>query len=144
MKNQPDRRKHNRFVVREGAFAVMAPGFKNMGQIKNISKGGLAYRYVANEATVDDLLKLDIFLSNKDFYFNNIPFKTVSILDEISEFPYSSISMKQCCIQFGQLDRDQKHMLDYFILNHTIKSRPQDRRQANASHYKGPERRKSV
>jgi hypothetical protein len=140
-----EKRKHERFIVREGAFAVMTPGHKNLGLIKNISKGGLAYRHIADGNKTNGLYKLDIFLSTKHFYLKDIPFKTVSVFNEESEFPYSFVLMKHRCIQFGQLNPDQKQMLDYFIINHTIKKRSEkDRRQSVSTHYKGPERRRNV
>ena len=144
-KKPADRRKHKRFMVREGAFAVMKPGYKNLGQIKNISKGGLAYRHIADKGPESGLYKLDIFLSNKDFYLKNVPYKTVTIFNEASEFPYSSVMMKQHGIQFGNLDQEQEQMLDYFIRNHTFERRSEkNRRQGVDPHYKGPERRKHI
>lgn len=140
-----ERRKHKRFITREGAFAVMTPGYKNLGLIQNISKGGLAYRYITNGDTSTGLYKLDIFITNKDFYLKNIPFKTVAAIDEVTEFPYSSILMKKRCIQFDRLDPDQEQMLDYFILNHTIERRSiPDRRKSNDPYYRGPQRRKDI
>jgi len=141
-KKKANRRKHQRFMVREGAFAVMKPGYKNLGQIKNISKGGLAYRHIADKRLENGLYKMDIFLSNKDFYLENVPFKTVTVFDEASEFPYSSVMMKRRCIQFGDLDTEQKEMLNYFIMNHTLERRSRkDRRRAADPNYIGPERR---
>ena len=140
-----EKRKHKRFIAREGAFAVMTPGYKNLGLIKNISKGGLAYRHIADGNKINSLYKLDIFLSKEDFYLTDIPFKTVSLFNEGSEFPYSFVSMKHRCIQFGQLNPDQEQMLDYFIINHTIERRStKDRRKSVSTHYKGPERRKNI
>jgi len=141
-KKKTNRRKHQRFMVKEGAFAVMKPGYKNLGQIKNISMGGLAYRHIADKRAENGLYKMDIFLSNKNFYLENIPFRTVTVLDEASEFPYSSVMMKRHCIQFVDLDSDQKQMLDYFIMNHTLERRSgKDRRRAADPNYIGPERR---
>ena len=141
-KKGTNRRKHPRFLVKEGAFAVMKPGYKYLGQIKNISRGGLAYRHIADKRPENGLYKIDIFLSNKEFYLENIPFKTVSVLDEATEFPYSSVMMKRRCIQFGDLDPEQKQMLDYFIMNHTLERRSgKDRRKGVDPNYIGPERR---
>ena len=141
-KIRTNRRSHQRFMVKEGAFAVMKPGYKNLGQISNIGKGGLAYRHIADNRPENGIYKMDIFLSDKNFYLENIPFNTVCLFDEASEFPYSSVMMKQRCIQFGNLDPEQKQKLDYFIMNHTLERRSgKDRRKGVDPNYIGPERR---
>ncbi len=41
-----ERRKHKRFKVKQGAFAVASPDYNKLGQIKDISEGGLAFQFI--------------------------------------------------------------------------------------------------
>ena len=43
-----ERRAHRRFKVQKGAYAALRNGSLKIGQIQNISKCGLAFRYLAN------------------------------------------------------------------------------------------------
>lgn len=117
---QIERRKYKRHITRKGAFAVLTPGFKNLGPIKNISQGGLALHYIDNRKPSSRVFKLDIFLTGKDFYLKGIPFKTISLIDEVSKSPFSSLHMKQRSVQFGKMDSYQSDQLNYLLSNHTV------------------------
>jgi hypothetical protein len=140
--NQIERRKYKRYISRKGTFAVLTPGFKNLGPIKDISQGGLALRYVDNGEPLSRAFKMDIFLTRKIFYLKDIPFKTISLIDEVSKSPFSSLHMKQRSVQFEKMDSDQSDQLNYFLSNHTVKEcSRRDRRVLDGAFYKGLERR---
>jgi len=142
---QIERRKHKRYIARKGAFAVLTPGFKNLGPIKDISRGGLALRYIDNGEPLSRAFKMDIFLTGKSFYLKDIPFKTILLIDEISKSPFSSLHMKQRGVQFGKIDADQSDQLNYLLSNHTVMERSRrDRRALDGALYKGPEKRTGI
>ena len=58
-----ERRKHKRFKVAEGAFAVSPPYYNKLGQIKDISKGGLACQYLGNNELPKSPLEVEIILT---------------------------------------------------------------------------------
>ena len=115
-----ERRKHNRFKAKEGVFAVVTSGDNKVGQIKNISKGGLAFQYVASEKKLAGLLIMDIFRSSKDFYMKDVTVKTTSDCYVDSKIPFSTIILKQCGGKFADLADNQVSQLDRFIQNYTI------------------------
>ena len=73
-----ERRKHKRFKAKRGAFAVSLPNFDKLGQIKNISEGGLAFQYMGDAEEAKDSVEVEIFLTFDDFFLRKLPAKTVS------------------------------------------------------------------
>ena len=142
---QVERRKYKRHIARKGAFAVLTPGFKNLGPVKDISQGGLALRYVDNGEALSRAFKMDIFLTGKSFYLKDVPFKTISLIDEVSKSPFSSLHMKQRGVQFGKMDSNQSDQLNYLLSDHTVMERSRrDRRALDGAFYKGSERRAGI
>ena len=163
-----DRRKHKRFMAMEGAFALIRSGPSGLaqietmswgeiaiaiyksktflqGQIINISRSGLSFRYFPNEEQPKQTVELDILFADDRFYLENLPFKTISDLDVDNEFAYSSLKRKLLRVQFGELDTNQMTQLDYFIQNCTMDIRSgKDRRQFNDPEYADPQRRNGI
>ena len=119
-KKQVDRRRHKRFHVRDNTFVVLrAPLSTNVGQIIDISMGGLAFNYIDGLRQANNYSKLDILLSNRSFYLDKIPFNTISDCKAPNKVPFSSIEMRRCGVHFGKLTPEQISQLKYFICNHT-------------------------
>jgi hypothetical protein len=119
MKNPVEQRRYERFQVRDGAFVLLGPGSTKLGRIIDISTGGLSFSHMARARPSDDLFELDLFLIDTDFYLSEIPFSTVSDF-KTHENPFSSITMRRCGVQFGELNASQRAELEYFIQNHTV------------------------
>ncbi len=115
-----ERRKHKRFQVQDGTFAVLTPHFDNWGQIIDISRGGLAFRYTGNELPPDVSSNLGISLANIGFYLGRVPFKAISDFEIANEVAYSFTTTRRCGVEFGELTLNQISQLEYFIGNHTI------------------------
>jgi hypothetical protein len=114
-----DRRKHQRFQVQEGACAVFKPDFCNWGQIVDVSRGGLGFRYTGGEQLAKASYLLGISLATVGFYLHDIPFKAIWDCDITKEATSSFPKTTQCGVQFGKLTPYQISQLEYFILNHT-------------------------
>jgi len=118
-----ERRKHKRFHVQDGAFAVLTAfswphSTQKLGQITDIGMGGLAFSYIASEVLSNGSAQLSIFLAENWIYLRKIPFETIWDV-ETKKVPFSSITMKQSGVQFGELTPNQISQLKYFIRNHT-------------------------
>jgi len=109
-----------RFKVAEGAFAALVNRGAKLGQIKDISKSGLSFRYIDSEEQPADASELKILLGNGGLCVDKIPFKKVTDFEIKSEFSFSSIKMRQIGLQFGDLTPVQRVHLNNFIENHTI------------------------
>lgn len=115
---QYERRAFKRFPVREGAFAVINEGGK-LGQIVDISRGGLSFKYIYRVNKKEDRSILDIFTAGGGFRSRNIPFKTVSDAYVDEQIQFSSVKMRRCGIQFQKLNLGQISQIDDFIHSHT-------------------------
>ena len=119
-----ERREHKRFEVRSGAFAVLSTPesrfTKRVGQIIDISMGGLAFCYIATEEPSNGESELKIITTNNGFHLDRLPSRTVSDFETPDESPFTSISMRRSGLQFGRLTEEQISMLEHFILQHTV------------------------
>ena len=84
-----------------------------MGKIIDISREGLAFRYIHNLEWLDQTNFLDIFQAKSGFYLGRAQFKTVSNA-KISDF------VQRLGVQFSGLNRGQQKRLARFIEEATI------------------------
>ncbi len=129
-KRTVERRKNKRYKAVEGAYAAISPNSHKLGQIIDISMGGLAFKYIdtnnGDSNTVDsnnentkshDQSKETIFLSSMGFYVGDLPFKTVSD-NEVTNTPsFSAMKVRQRHVQFTDLSFKQLFDLDYYLRN---------------------------
>ncbi|WP_092234759.1 PilZ domain-containing protein [Desulfobacula phenolica] len=115
-----DRRKNKRYKAEEGAYAAISPNSKKLGQIIDISMGGLTFKYIdtnADDNENENLPEEKIFLSSMGYYVGDLPFKIV--LDyEIKNAPsFSSMKIRKMHVQFTDLSFKQLFDLDYYLRN---------------------------
>ena len=115
-----ERRQMKRFKVAEGAFAALMNHGSQLGQIKDISKMGLSFRYIDSQEEHPEARELKIILGSGGLCVDKVPVKKVSDFQIKSEFSFSSIKMRQIGLQFGKLTPEQQLRLSNFIQNHTI------------------------
>lgn len=116
-----ERREHERFRVRRDACVALMSDFRHVGQIIDISRGGLSFSYVPIAELQDESLELDIFLAGGSSYLYKVPFRAVSDSETDSDNPFPSVTMRRHSLQFGELTHSQKSRLEYFLQNYTIK-----------------------
>ncbi|MGD9334503.1 MAG: PilZ domain-containing protein [Desulfobacterales bacterium] len=124
MKNKEgliERRKHKRFKVREGAFAVLRSDYNKLGQIKDISEGGLAFQFLEDGKQTKDSLEVEIFSTLDDFYMKKLPVRTVLDFELDNPVASNSTPMRQLSMKFGKLNHPQKLLLGFFIQKYTYK-----------------------
>lgn len=115
-----ERRMHPRFLVQQGAYAAIKDGFYKIGQVQNVSNGGLAFKYLEKGEKVEGSYKVDLFVSDNDFYLKNIPFHTVSDFFEDTENPFITVAIRHCGGKFGELTPGQRSQINFFIENYTL------------------------
>lgn len=118
-----ERRKHKRFQVKENAFVVFEAQSRphsttKVGQITDISIGGLAFRYFASEEQSNGSFELGIFLAYNGFHLRQIPFEAIWDV-ETEKVRTSSITVRKSGVQFGEMTHDQISGLEYLIQNHS-------------------------
>ncbi len=115
-----ERRRHKRFRAQEGAFVGLGNHRIKLGEIIDISKGGLAFRYIDIGDRPIGTFELDISFKKTGFRLEKVPAKTISDLVITKDFPYSSTKMRRQGVQFGELTVKQITLLDHFISEYTI------------------------
>ena len=116
----PERRKDKRFKLKDPAYAIMYYSPSRIGQITDISRNGLAVRYVKNGEDSNELTELDIFNADFILYVDNIKAKSISDFEIIDKTFIGSKEMRRCGIQFEDLSRHQMSQLEDFIENFTL------------------------
>lgn len=103
-----ERRKHRRFQVQSIAFAVLRDQGRQLGQIVDISMGGLAFNYIAVGGNADRAFELDILLAYKGLYMKKVQFMTISDFQIANKSPFSPITMRRHGVKFGELMPKQR------------------------------------
>lgn len=114
-----ERRKYTRFRTRNGALIELRPQRGKLGEIIDISKGGLAFRYIDIGDRPQGSFELDIFLKETNFRLEKVPAKTISDFRTTRYFPFSSTKTRRQGVQFGELTQKQISQLEHFIRNYT-------------------------
>jgi len=110
-----DRRKHRRFKVPVDAFAIIKkPSFK-LGQITDMSKGGISFYYIGEKEFANNGFSVDILLADNDFYIDNLPVNIVSNIIVPVWAPREKAIFKRCGFKFRDLNSSQKSKLSFFV-----------------------------
>ena len=115
-----ERRQQTRFKAAEGAFAALVNRDSKLGQIRDISKKGLSFRYIDHGAEPCETSELKIIIGKSGLYLDNLPFTTISDCEIKDEYSFSSLKMRRIGLKFGKLTVQQRVRLEKFIEEHTI------------------------
>jgi hypothetical protein len=112
--NLDERRRHKRYKVQDGTFAALPSNYL-VGQVKNLSRGGVSFTCIASGRQSGSMPVLEIFSKDDGFYLREVPFKIVSETDVENHVPCSSLQMIEISGEFADLTEFQKSQLDYFL-----------------------------
>ncbi len=116
-----ENRKFKRFKVKDLSFALLkSASYEELGEIVDISKGGLALQCLVGKDQIKESVQLDIILAGNGCHIKKMPCKTISDFEITNKIYFSSLKMRRHSIKFGELDNHQISELDYFIKQHTI------------------------
>lgn len=114
MEHSTDRRKHKRYTLRQGVFAGFRP---NMGEIVDISIGGVSFHYLEFSKDINE--KNDFIICSEDgCCLDCFPCRIVSDKVVASESALSQIVTRQRRVMFHTLTDEQKGLLFDFIDRH--------------------------
>jgi len=121
MKNSDitEKRKHRRFQVKDNAFVELDVKPITIGQLIDIGRGGLAFRYATNCTPPSDLLELNIYSLGNGFSLEKVPVHTISDNLMRSESAFNLTKMRRRNVEFLEANNNQKSQLNYFIQNYT-------------------------
>jgi len=117
------RRNYERFQIKEPAFVKLnAESDLDVGQLLDISKGGLSLCYFITDENTNSYSHLGIFMSNGDFVLDQIPFRIISDLELANNSQFSTAILRRYGIQFERQTPDQTDQLDNFIELSSLRS----------------------
>jgi hypothetical protein len=124
MGERVEQRAHERFEAQPGVLAVLGPNSRKMGQVLDISKGGLAFNYKNGIKEPEEVYELSILLDDSNG-LNHRPFKfnaaVVSDKKVANDVQFSNATIRRCGVQFLDLTYYQQTWLDECIRNHTFR-----------------------
>lgn len=115
---QTDRRKYQRYQLPDLVIAIPNNPEPHVARIVNVSKGGMAVRYIDQDNWLGKAEKINIFVSS-NFSIKSLPIKCVRDFNISDHVSFSIIQERQCCLQFTNLTPTQESMLDEFIMKCT-------------------------
>ncbi|MCB2183145.1 MAG: hypothetical protein KQH63_14020 [Desulfobulbaceae bacterium] len=115
-----DRRKEKRYLMRGDTFAFLRPPVNKIGQLIDISMTGLAFSYFSTNGASYESNGLDL-LGDEGIYLEDIPYRTVSDFILPNEQPFSQITMRRRCIEFGELTDEHIDNLRALIVKYGLK-----------------------
>jgi hypothetical protein len=92
-----------------------------LGQIIDISLGGLSFCWMCGVEKPFDSFEFDILLSGKGVYLSNLLSKTISACAATDRCASHSIPSMRCSVQFKELTPDRISKLEEFIKHYTIR-----------------------
>ena len=112
-----EKRKFKRFKGKEGALAafIKPDEFLNMGQVQDISIGGLCVRYVSKKEDNEGCCEIKIFGSNDRFIQVRRVQCRIVYDREAPECSWKQISTRRCGVAFENLSVEHLSMLEEFI-----------------------------
>jgi len=103
-----ERRRHTRFQLKGSAFALVNRPFAHMGEIIDISMGGLSFQYTSDKGIPKGSLALDILCVDDGFRLGRVPVETVAEL-------IVSREVRKLGVQFARLTNRQLSQVRSFI-----------------------------
>jgi hypothetical protein len=128
-----ERRKHGRLQGKDGALVSLGAEIKKMWHLIDISKGGLAFRYLGGMEDPQLFSELVLLTKEVSFCLEKIPFTVVADFEMNGRF-LSSYTFRRCSVRFGKLTTDQSVQVQYFITKYAISSPLSQREPYQCNH----------
>ena len=111
-----ERRKHNRHRAKGNAFVEYGIESPKVGQVIDVSMGGLSFRYFVDGVPTEESFELTMYCVLNGFHLENAPVITVS---DVSLPTFVFPKQRRRGVRFGNLTSKQKTQVKYFLKNHT-------------------------
>jgi hypothetical protein len=115
-----ERRKNKRYKAVEGAYAAISPNSHKLGQIIDLSMGGLSFKYIDTSNDDKELERTPetaVFLSSMGYYVGDLPFHTIADYEVTNAPSFSSMKVRKRHVKFSDLSFKQLFDLDYYLRN---------------------------
>jgi hypothetical protein len=109
-----ERRKHERFPAPPNTYVQLNDQVSKLGRVLDISKGGLAFRYISVGEELKQVFQLDLISAQVKPGVNPLPVKVVSEIEMESETPARAVALCRAGVQFQELLDEQVDWLESF------------------------------
>jgi hypothetical protein len=118
-----EQRTHQRSVPTGNVYAALGRAYEKVGKLIDLSPGGLAFEYMANENKQKKYTQIGIFRIGEVFNLHNLPCKIVydisirpprSGIESLKKFPN-----RRCGVEFKSMPAESKTHLALFLEAHT-------------------------
>ncbi len=110
-----ERRKHKRFPAPPNTYVQLNDQVSKLGRVLDISKGGLAFRYISVGKELKEVFQLDLISAQVNSGLNPLTVKVVSEIEMESETPARAVTLSRASVQFEELMDEQVDWLERFI-----------------------------
>jgi c-di-GMP-binding flagellar brake protein YcgR len=112
-----EKRKFKRLKCKDGGFAAFTRPNEliRMGQLQDISLGGLCVRYLAIDGDQVKFSEVKIFGSNSRFIHVDRIQCNIVYDQEVPEYSWAQISTRRCGVEFKNLSVKHRAMIQDFI-----------------------------
>jgi hypothetical protein len=114
------RRRHERYKAKNNVFVEIKDSVVKMGQVLDISKGGLAFHYLDFGRQPKKSFEIDILVKNNGFHLGNVQFKGITDLKADKEYALSYMPIRRLGGQFNKLSQNQMYQIENLIMHHTL------------------------
>ena len=111
-----ERRANPRYPIKEGAVVFNEA---HLGEIIDISIGGLSFRTVDDGAKAGEAFDLNILFGDDGFSLNQLPCRAVADFVITRELVPDTKVERRICVKFSNLSAEKKSQLIRFISNYT-------------------------
>jgi len=123
-----EQRKNIRFLAQDNIIAVLRNDLTKIGEVKDISKGGLSFEHIYGRDSEGELSRKTLFLWANEFSMSKVPCKVIYdiLMPTPEEFESLAIRFitRRCGVEFEALIEDQMAQLDFFLKTYTKGTAP--------------------
>lgn len=118
LRNESDRlQNHRRMSIGEIAMVLYKSEAQMMGQVADMSFGGMAFEINSNRFPATDDIELDLLMTEQGIYLHNIPFKTLRI-SPVGKNEKRAHNSQRAVLRFKKLDPELKKELRVLMAHH--------------------------
>lgn len=110
-----EQRKFKRFQVKKESSFVMNPGWPAMGELIDISTGGFAFKYIADDKWPYGNEHGHVIFGDHDSCLNDLPVNIVADQVVTRSSQATNYIVRRRCMKFGDLSDEQKFLVECFI-----------------------------
>ena len=118
-----EQRKNIRFLAQDNVIVALQNVYTEVGKVKDISMGGLAFEHIDDEKPNSETSRRDILLWVNGFRLSKLPGRIVYdiVLPPPNEYQgfFFHLITRRCGVEFETLSEDQASQLDFFLGNYT-------------------------